>query len=300
MSEEPPEMSEETPPDGNDLFADVGERFIEPEVARRRADGSFGADERVWRYQVLLPPGEPPVVRLNEEVRGEVLVEVAREMSVGDEAYLDDIARVAGFEPAPEDRGIPYIAAFAHRSGWTMRYDLSRRHPLADEHLMLGCDFAASAHEAHEAARLGVALDCAYSAAELLAKAELLSCSPTIEAAVGARKHSGVVTPYSLWARLGNTEQRFATLLHRLGQLRGAARYLNGELAADAGQVAELLEQLAEMERHVRGVVTGDPAYRRQRYQVIATRDIRAGRLARDGDRTIVPPKPPPAAVAGP
>ena len=90
-----------------------------------------------------------------------------------------------------------------------MSFDLSRRHPLSDDHLALGRDFAASAREAQAAGRLGVALDCAYSAAELLAKAELLSCSPTIEAALGARKHAGVATPYSLWARLGNTPARF-------------------------------------------------------------------------------------------
>lgn len=174
-----------------------------------------------------------------------------------------------------------------------MSYDLTRRHPLAGEHLALGREFAATAREAHTAGRPEVTLDNAYSAAELLAKAELLSCSPTIEAALCARTHAGVTTPYSLWARLGNTDTRFPALVHRLAELRPAARYLNAELAADDEQVAELLEQLAEMERHVRGVVSGDPAYRRQRYQVIATREIRAGRLARDGDCTIVPPKKP-------
>jgi hypothetical protein len=298
MAIEPPrDTIGDPPPDGTDLFADVGERFIKPEVARRRADGRFGADERVYGYQVLLSLGEPPVVRLNDEVRGAVLAQVGRDMQVGDEAYLEDIERIAGFEPAPEDQGRPYIAAFAHRTGWVMCYDLSRRHPLADDHLALGCDFAASAHEAQAAGRLGVALDCAYSAAELLAKAELLSCSPTIEAALGARKHAGVSTPYSLWARLGNTPARFPALVHRFAELRPAARYLNSELAADAEQVAELLEQLAGMERHVRGIVSGDPSCRRKRYQVIATREIRAGRLARDEDCTIVPPKRPPAAA---
>src|SRR5690348_6559208 len=118
MVDDPFQACEETPLDGTDLFADVSEQFIEPEIARRRADGSFGADERVLRYQVLLPPGEPAVVRLNDQVRGEILVEVSREMQVGDDVYLEDVERVAGFEPSPEDRGIPYIAAFAHRTGW--------------------------------------------------------------------------------------------------------------------------------------------------------------------------------------
>jgi hypothetical protein len=290
MADEPAEDDAPELP-GDDLFADIGERFINPEVGRRRTAGSMGADELVWRYQVLLPPGQEPVIRLNEEVRGQVLAEVGRDLGVGDDVYLEDIVRVSGFEPEPEERGTPYIAAFAHGTGWVMSYDLSWRHPLADKHLALGSDFAASAQEAHAAARLAVALDCAYSASELLAKAELLSCSPTIKAAVSARKHAGVVTPYTLWARLGNTEQRFATLLHRLAQLRPSARYLNGELSADREEVARLMETLAEMERYVRGVVTGDPAYRRHRYQVIATREIRAGRLAKDSDCTIVPPK---------
>jgi hypothetical protein len=286
-TDDPPELP------GDALFADIGERFITPEVARRRAEGSMGAGDRVWRYQLLLPPGQPPVIRLNEEVRGEVLAEVSRDAAVGDEVYLEDIVRITGFEPEPEERGTPYIAAFAQGTGWMMSYDLSRRHPLADEHLALGADFAASAREAHASGRVGVALDCAYSAAELLAKTELLSCSPTIETALSARKHAGVVTPYTLWAHLGNTEQRFASLLHRLGHLRPPARYLNGDLDAEAGEVAQLMATLAEMERHVHGVVTGDPAHRRRRYQVIATRELRAGRLARDSDCTIVPSKTP-------
>lgn len=86
-------------------------------------------------------------------------------------------------------------------------------------------------------------------------------------------------------------------LVQRLAELRPAARYLNSELAADAEQVAELLRQLAEI-APCPGRRLGRPPYRRRRYQVIATREIRAGRLARDGDCTIVPPKGPPTATA--
>lgn len=51
----------------------------------------MGTGELVWRYQVLLPPGQEPVIRLNEEVRGQVLAEVGRDLGVGDEVYLEDL-----------------------------------------------------------------------------------------------------------------------------------------------------------------------------------------------------------------
>ena len=79
-----PDTIEGPPPDGTDLFAEVGERFIEPEVARRRAGDTFGADDRVYRYQVMLPLGKPAVIRLNEKVRGSVLAQVGRELQVGE------------------------------------------------------------------------------------------------------------------------------------------------------------------------------------------------------------------------
>ena len=103
------ELADDDPPElpGDHLFADLSERFIEPEVARRREEGSMGADERVWRYQLLLPPGEEPVIRLNGEVRGQVLAEVGREAAVGDEVYLEDIVRISGFEPSPRSAARP-------------------------------------------------------------------------------------------------------------------------------------------------------------------------------------------------
>lgn len=53
-SDDPPELP------GGELFADIGARCIEPEVARRREQGSMEADDLVWCYHVLLPPGQSP------------------------------------------------------------------------------------------------------------------------------------------------------------------------------------------------------------------------------------------------
>lgn len=293
------EPAQPTPADiGARLFADMHERFIGPEVEARRAAGTFGDDDRVWRYQVLLPPEGVVEVRLNEEVGGDLLVravseEVAASKGVGDEVVLADVAGVERYEPRPEDAGVPHVTAFAHSQGWSVAFDFTWRHPRRLDYLAHGQAFAETAREARRARRVGVALDNAYSAAELLAKAELLSYRPTIDEALAARSHGAVATPYALWARLDNTDMRFVQLLHRLAELRGAGRYLNRDLDADEAEVERLMALLTEMEAHVRAVAEGDAADAPRGFNVIAARDTRAGEVVGRGDYTIRRPKRP-------
>jgi hypothetical protein len=298
MPEEPPQP--DTAPDvaevGARLFADMDEHFIAPEVTRRRETGEWSADDRVWRFQVLMPPDGENEVRLNEQVSGTVEAVATRALEQGEDVMLEDISGVKGYEPRPEDAGVPHVTAFAHRDGWSIAFEFSYRHPRRFEYLELAGGFAATAHEALAAGRLGVALDNAYSAVELLAKAELLSCHPTIDDALVANSHGGVATPYSLWARLDNTEAGFVRLLYRLQELRPAGRYLNKQLALNDGEPDDLFKQLSEMEAHVRRVVDGQETVRGDGphgFNVIAAREVRAGQLVTRDDYTLRPPKPP-------
>ena len=153
-------------------------------------------------------------------------------------------------------------------------------HPSRHEFLARGREFLRTAEEAHAAGRLGPSLDTAFSAAELLAKAELLSCRPTVELILNRKKHEAIAQPYHAWSHLGNTDGQFAKLLQRLGRLRGQARYLDGEIVVTTMQAADILATLRRMEEHVSRVVTagqvGDvPAS----FNVYATRAIKAGEL---------------------
>jgi hypothetical protein len=53
---------------GQALFDDLVERYVNPEIARRTAEGRLTAGFVAYRFQVLLPLGRAPEVRLNEEV----------------------------------------------------------------------------------------------------------------------------------------------------------------------------------------------------------------------------------------
>jgi hypothetical protein len=255
------------------LFEHVLVRFVQPEWARRKESGQ-PVDDFIVRFQVLLHAGRDPEVRLNDEVGG---------------TMLDDMGCVKRYEPSPEDAGVPHVTWYVHRNGARLAFNFRRGDPRRFEYLAHGNDFAATAREALAAGRIGVALDNAFSAVELLAMGELLSCRATIgRNALDARSHRAEA--YNLWGRLDNTDPRFVRLLNRLRDLRSAARYLRGELALKDGETDELFTLLAKMEAHVRRVAEGDDADGGLHgFNVIATRELTDGQLVTDSDYTLRP-----------
>ena len=296
IADEQPPIEPEPEPSlervGSTLFQEMLSRFVEPEVSRRQEAGEWPADAGIYRFQVLFHQEREPEVRFNERVGGMLQAVAARAIEKGEDVMLEDIAGVKGYEPRAEDNGVPHVTVFAHRDGWSLAFEFNYRHPRRFEYLANGSEFAATAREALSAGRLGVALDNAFSACELLAKAELLSCHPTIEDALAANSHGAVATPYSLWARLDNTDARFVRMLYRLRELRPAGRYLNKELKVDADQASELIALLTEMEQHVARVANGEDDGESPRgFNVIAARDIKAGQVVWRGDYTLRQPK---------
>jgi hypothetical protein len=279
---------------GSALFNDMLERFVGPEMTRRETSGESREGTPVYRFQVLLPREGSVEVRLNEEVGGEALARAVRPVQKGEDVTTQDISGVEKYIPRPEDAGIPHITAFAHSRGWSIAFQLGYRHPRRRDFLVVGHQFAETAREALVAGRVGVALDNAFSAAELLAKAELLSSAPTIEAAISARTHGSIRESYNLWGgRLDNTDRRFVKLLNRLWDLRQPARYVDRGLHLKDGEPEDLFAVLAEMEAHVDAVATGDASSARATgYNVIATRTVKAGQLVQGADFTLRPPAP--------
>ena len=56
--------------------------WINPEIERRKAAGLIGETFSLSTAQVLFGDEGPPIVRLNEEVRGKLLVGVARDVKI--------------------------------------------------------------------------------------------------------------------------------------------------------------------------------------------------------------------------
>lgn len=275
---------------GEGLFSDLVGRFVNPEVQRRLAAGNWNREQGVFMFQVLLHGDGDPEVRLNREIGGNLMATATRALEAGQDVALQDIAGVSRYSPRDEDAGVPHVTAFAHSSGWSIAFEFAGGHPSRDKFLTLAREFMETARQAHASGRLGPLVDNAFSAAELLAKAELLSCRPTVERVLNSRKHGGVARPYHLWANLGNTDARFAQLLKRLSAMRGPARYLDTELELSAREAGEIVDLLEAMEQHVTGVVDGTlEGEAPQSFNVYATREIRAGQLVGSEDFTLKP-----------
>ncbi|MGZ8707478.1 MAG: hypothetical protein ACXW0R_08840 [Gaiellaceae bacterium] len=276
---------------GQPLFDDMVERYVRPELERQRADGTAAPDELVFRFQVLFPEGGEPEVRLNHDVGGTVMATATRPVAAGEEVTIEDFSGISEYTPRAEDADVPHVSAFAHRDGWSLVYQFGRGgHSNRFAELERGAEFLATAEDALSEGRLGPFVDNAFSACELLAKAELLSSRPTVDLVLGKRSHGAVAQPYQAWAKLGNTEQRFAKLLKRLAGLRPAGRYGQSELRLNDPE--EILAMLKEMLEHVRSRVrdgsgTGAPDV----VYLYALREIRAGEVVRTGDFAIYPPR---------
>jgi hypothetical protein len=283
---------------GQALFDDLLERFVRPEVTRRLDSGRLSVGAPIYRFQVLLHDDSQDEIRLNEEVGGIVDVEPAERVTVaeGDEVSSGQVAAITRYEPRPDDAGVPHLTALSHRGRWSLVFDLGGGHTRRHDFLDRAAEFLATARDAAASGRTGAFLENAFDACELLAKAELLSSRPTMELVVASSTHKAIARPYHAWAKLGNTEARFAQLLARLTELRGAARYPDRELVIEPTLVEEMLETLAAMERHVTDVVEGSEHVGLRTETLIAKRPLPAGRLVTNDDVTIYPlkqPKPP-------
>jgi uncharacterized protein (UPF0332 family) len=285
---EPEQPTNDAPIAGEALFADMTQRFVLPNVERRRKEGSWDESE-VYRFQVLFPGGRAPEVRLNRDVGGSVMAKSTRAIAAGEETVVDDFSAVTSYTPREEDAGIPHVSGFLHRDGWSLIFEFSAGHPDRLEFLRRAEEFLETAQHALAEGRLGPFFDNALSACELFAKTELLSCQPTIEIVLNSRTHNAISTPYNLWANLGNTDKRYASLLGRLHERRSTARYLHRSNSLTSTEATETLELLTEMHAHVKACAEGSSA--RDSFTVYATRELRAGQLIMSGDFTLVPPR---------
>jgi hypothetical protein len=273
---------------GNRLSKEMWEGYVGPDLQRRQDAGEWPEAEPLYRWQVLLH-GETSEVRINREVRGCIAVRPRAGMIVeaGQELMVYDVDVISEYIPLPEDADVPHVTAFLHARGWSLAFEFCRRHPLRYEHMRVAREFLNAARHALDQAHLHAFADNAFSTAELLAKTELLSCAPTVELALNARRHGSVAAAYNVWARLGNTDSRFARLLNGLQKLRDPARYLVGELTLAAPEAEERMTELDAMHEHVARAIAGDDG--RRHYNVIASRVIKAGTVVWTSDYTLWP-----------
>lgn len=277
------------------LFQDVTDRYIGPEVVRRREAGDWDEDELV--RNALISFGQDGAVRvlLNEEVKGMVTATATRPLEKGETVFTEDIGRIADFSWENDDGHSTYIAVLPCAAGMALLTKYRHNVKVSSDHLDAAEEFLNYAVHASSNGHCRVFIENAYGACELLAKAELLRLAGNTLS--DSKSHERVRQAYNLWAKLGNTEHRFAQLLNRIARLRRPARYLEAPLELSTQDIEDIAGTLHAMHEHVVRVAPRpgrDPEDEVPvRINAIARRDLKAGQLLTVEDVSIFPPKPP-------
>ena len=179
--------------------------FGAPELERRAAAGERAPGEPVTTWQVIVfPDDRQPVVRLEDEVRGVAFVETSRDLADGEEIPDKEITDLADFlllDGDHDDAGHLTVLQIADGQGiaFDFRYHSAHAAGLSTR----AEEFLFVAEAALDQGYLSAFAENAFSAAELLAKAELIA---TLDTDVGRSKtHKRVLSSYNRHFKLSNT-----------------------------------------------------------------------------------------------
>jgi HEPN domain-containing protein len=236
---------------GGRLFEQTWEFWVGPEIERRQTAALLPSDFALYRAQVMFGMGnEPPEVRLNDEVRGVVTAVAARALEEGEIVTTADIAAVSELVRSEDDADSGHITMLLTDSGWTIAFDFRRNASHMEEHAGRAAAFIKAAERALGDGDLAVFVETLFAAVELMAKGLLLWMPD--EVLLKAKSHGTVRAKFNQQRALGNVDPQSADLLNRLGDLRGPARYVRGELQLSATEARQMIDVARAMEAALR------------------------------------------------
>jgi HEPN domain-containing protein len=250
MSDAAPQLPPEA---GEKLLKSLFALYVEPELARRvHAGHPLAPGTPLYAIQVVFNVASETAVRLNDEVGGYMQVRAARDLKKGEPVMSNDITDITRVELTDADPDAAHMTAFYLSDGWVITWDARYNASLIASHLQAAGEFVVLAEVAFERGLLRGFVENAFHAAELLAKAAILALPD--EVVLKAKTHTAVGGRFNRWAKLGNTDPRYAQLRNELEKLRAAGPYLRGEFAFDGEQAREMLATLKEMRSHTEEV----------------------------------------------
>lgn len=212
-----------------------------PELDRRIAAGLRAPGEPVTTWQILVfPDGRKPIVRLEDEVRGVAMVTASRDVDSGEDVLDSEVTGLSDFlllDGDHDDAG--HLTVLQIAEGQAIAFDFRYHSAHAAGLTARAPEFLYAAEAALNAGHLNAFAENAYTAGELVAKAELIVSLDTDLAA--AKTHKRVLSSYNQQLKLANTSQDAAKVLNRLASLRKTARYGLGQSGLTEPEAREML-----------------------------------------------------------
>lgn len=215
------------------------ELWFEPEIRRRQQlEGAPDPFPLSAAQVILYPDDRANIVRLNQEVRVDGRAELKEGVvkDVGDDVTHDEVQAMSVELPNSEDPDCGHFTLVAVGDRWYGSFDFRYNKGKAAELLEAAREFLATATDAIAAGRRRAAIDNLFSAAELAAKAYVVTMPLPGDGEI--KSHGHVHSRFNMFSRHGNVDAGHRDAYNTLVVERGRARYVTGHLAASAHDIA--------------------------------------------------------------
>lgn len=213
-------------------FEHAMELWFEPEIRRRQDAGLAPKPFPLIAAQVIIyPDHRPHEVRLNEEVKAIATphMKEGKSLTPGQLVYEDDVDGISDFSLADiDDPDCGHFTIAIIRGRWFGSFDFRYNKHKCSILLAAAQEFFESAAEAAEKGRFRPAIDNLFSAAELAAKAYILTAPVKNEGE--SKKHGRIRARFNMSARHGNIESEQTKAFNDLLEARSNARYVEGDI----------------------------------------------------------------------
>jgi len=176
----------------------------------------------LFALQQLQEPDQPPIVRINGEVRGVPLIKVDRPIEAGGQVLLSDLKNLVSFDVEVSEIDCGHFTAFWTGDSWVYAFDFRNGRGKAAEHLKCALEFLDTAEAAAKLGNIRPSIDNLFSASELVAKARLILHS---QKTARTKSHGTVKSELNRWGKLGNVDGDFVRVYNKYYGLRNPARY---------------------------------------------------------------------------
>jgi hypothetical protein len=224
--------------------------FVEPEVERRVASGDAAKPFRLTAFQVVMRDDQPPHVRLNGEVKALARIRLAEpreDLAVGDDLYESDLTgEIETIELAPEeDPDCAHATCIIINGVMRFAFDFRYNKALAVKHLRTAREFLDTAADCETKGRDAPFVDSLLSAAELIARATLITM-PDRKFRKKA-SHKEIQQKHATFVESGNADPAHADVYGELRQVRDALRYVTAARTIAPEDAQRYLETVEDM-----------------------------------------------------
>ncbi|WP_085918821.1 HEPN domain-containing protein [Halomonas sp. CSM-2] len=230
------------------LLNNLMETWIVPSIEDRQEKGEFERPIALKMAQIIFKAdGGRPVVRINNEVKGRAIVKIPddanRTVTAGEPVTWKDIEGIQGFELSEEEMNYGHVTLILVSDKWFISFNFIYNKSLSQRHLEAAEEFLEAARESLSKRHFFACIDNLHSASELAAKAYLMGHPD--KQLMESKSHGVIHKKINFERKLGNVNETHVDTINKLKNLRAPARYLQGDLNLEDGDIEMMIKEVS-------------------------------------------------------